>query len=36
MVVSCSDREQLSGPSYTAEGSGQEGPWLRLHLGKKK
>lgn len=34
LVVSCAGREQLSEPSYRAEGSGQEVPWPRLHLGK--
>lgn len=34
MVVSCAAREPLSEPSYRAEGSRQEAPWLRLHLEK--
>lgn len=36
VVVSCAEREQPSRPSYTAEGSGLEAPWLRLHIGGKK
>lgn len=34
VVVFCAEREQPSRPSYTAEGSGLEAPWLRLHIEK--
>lgn len=36
VVVSCAGREQPSTLSYTAEGSGLEAPWLRLHIERKK
>ena len=34
VVASCAEREQPSRPSYTAEGSGLEAPWLKLHIKK--
>lgn len=35
VVVSCAERQQLSRPSYTAEESGLEAPWLKLHIVEK-
>lgn len=32
VVVSCAERERPARPSYTAEGSGLETPWLKLQI----